>query len=82
MGYAVKKDGSGWRAVDSKDDIYQNEKYQEFQPDVIKLNDSLSEIIRLESSITQRRMREAILGIDNGWLADVESKIAALREKL
>lgn len=40
------------------------------------------EILKLEYSITQRRLREAILGVDNGWLADVESKIAALREKL
>lgn len=36
----------------------------------------------LESSITPRRIRESILGTDNGWLADVDSKIKALRKKL
>lgn len=42
----------------------------------------ISEIYDLESTITQRRIREAILGTDNGWLANVETQIAALREKL
>lgn len=33
----------------------------------------------LEASITPRRMREAVLGIDGGWLANVEKQIATLR---
>ncbi len=41
-----------------------------------------SEITVLEASITQRRTREAILGTDNGWLANVDSQIAALRAQL
>jgi hypothetical protein len=42
----------------------------------------LSQIAKLEATITPRRQREAILGIDNGWLADVNAQIAALRAKL
>jgi hypothetical protein len=42
----------------------------------------LSQIAELEATVTQRRQREAILGIDNGWLADVNAQIVALRAKL
>lgn len=42
----------------------------------------LSQIKDLEKNVTQRRIREAVLGIDNGWLEDIESQISALREKL
>ena len=42
----------------------------------------LSQIAKLEATITPRRQREAILGIDNGWLADVNAQIATLRAKL
>lgn len=40
------------------------------------------QITSLESTITDRRYREAILGIDNGWLANVDAQIAALRAQL
>ena len=43
---------------------------------------ALSEIKRLESQQTNRRMREHALGIDNGWLAAQDALIAAEREKL
>lgn len=39
-------------------------------------------IRRLEGEVTQRRMREAALGTDGGWLANQESLIAAERAKL
>ncbi|OWY32207.1 hypothetical protein [Herbaspirillum aquaticum] len=42
----------------------------------------LAQILALEATVTQRRLRDAILGTDGGWLKDVESKIAALRAKL
>jgi hypothetical protein len=41
-----------------------------------------SKISLLESAITPRRTREAILGVDNGWLANQETAIAALRAQL
>lgn len=40
------------------------------------------EIRTLEASITPRRIREAVLGMDDGWLASVDAEIAALRAKL
>lgn len=40
------------------------------------------QILALESQVTQRRLREAVLGTDNGWLSDIESQIAALRSQL
>jgi hypothetical protein len=48
----------------------------------IEANRVLNEIIALEASITLRRTREAILGTDNGWLAEQEAAIAALRAQL
>jgi hypothetical protein len=41
------------------------------------------QIAALEADSSKpRRQREAILGIDNGWLADVNAQIVALRAKL
>lgn len=42
----------------------------------------LDQITALEGTITPRRMREAVLGTDGGWLADVNNQIAALRAQL
>jgi hypothetical protein len=42
----------------------------------------LAEITRLESQITPRRMREALLGADGGWLEAQEALIAIERAKL
>jgi len=36
----------------------------------------------LELSITSRRLREAVLGVDNGWLQSVNSEITNLRTQL
>jgi hypothetical protein len=41
-----------------------------------------AEIAALEATITPRRQREAILSIDNGWLADIEIQIGQLRQQL
>lgn len=40
---------------------------------------ALNSILALESTVTERRTREAILGIDGGWLANVNAQIATLR---
>ena len=49
----------------------------------IEDNDETEEqILAIEATITQRRQREAILGTDNGWLADTDAKIKALRDQL
>lgn len=41
-----------------------------------------ADIAALEEKVTPRRTREAILGTDNGWLADVELQIGQLRQQL
>jgi hypothetical protein len=40
------------------------------------------QIAELELSCTPRRLREAILGIDDGWLLDVNNEISDLRDQL
>ena len=40
------------------------------------------DLLGLESSITPRRLRESVLGIDGGWLSDVNAQIERLRKKL
>jgi len=49
-----------------------------------KINrDAMEEILRLESTVTPRRMRDAIASVEGEtWLADIESKIAIERVKL
>lgn len=41
-----------------------------------------AQILALEATVTQRRVRDAILGTDGGWLANVEAQIAVLRGQL
>ena len=41
-----------------------------------------ADIAALEATITPRRTREAILGTDIGWLADIENQIQELRGQL
>lgn len=40
------------------------------------------QIALLESRMTFRRLREAVLGTDNGWLKNLDSQIASLRDQL
>lgn len=42
----------------------------------------LRQIRELEATITPRRLRESILGIDNGWLNELEQQITELRKGL
>lgn len=39
-------------------------------------------IVALEAQVTPRRLREAVLGADAGWLAALEAQIASLRAQL
>ena len=39
-------------------------------------------ILNLEAEITQRRLREAILGTDSDWLKNKEAEITSERSKL
>ena len=42
----------------------------------------LEQIRTLESKVTQRRLREALLGTDGGWLAGIDAQIADLRAQI
>jgi hypothetical protein len=41
-----------------------------------------SQIRQKEATVTQRRLREATLGTDNGWLQALDAEIAVLRGQL
>lgn len=43
---------------------------------------AITQIAELEATVTQRRLREAALGTDNGWLKAIDAQIAALRATL
>lgn len=45
-------------------------------------SDIVDEITQLENSQTPRRMREAALGVDGGWMDALNSQIALLRQEL
>ena len=51
-------------------------------PSLPQINPILLQILNLEGQITTRRLREAVLGIDNGWLANIEAQIVVLRGQL
>lgn len=68
-----------WKLVD-----YTKNELEEIasQKEKDRKQEILSQITSIELSITERRIREAILGVDNGWLANVDAQIKALRSKL
>jgi hypothetical protein len=68
-----------WIILDLNDEQLVLAQAQKIEDEKAKIK---AEIAALESAITIRRTREAILGTDNGWLADIESQIATLRTQL
>lgn len=44
--------------------------------------DTQRKIVQYEREVTPRRIREAILGVDGGWLATKDAEIATERSKL
>lgn len=70
MSYAIRKDGLGWRAVDSSADCAPDEEYADAQPALIAVH--LGNVL----SVTMRQARLALLAI--GKLDDVEAAINAL----
>jgi len=83
MGYAIRKDGQGWRAVSGPGDVGEGETFSATAPAPIPENPILAKIAALEGDVTNRRLREAAL-TDEGkaWLAKQDAAIAALRAKL
>lgn len=52
-------------------------------PDPIPESDLIKmQIAELESKVTDRRLREALLGIDDGWLLNINSQISELRDSI
>lgn len=43
---------------------------------------TLAKIAELEASVTDRRIREAVLGLDSGWLKSLNDQVATLRATL
>lgn len=68
-----------WSIIQLEGDALIDAQAQKVEDEKAKIK---ADIAALEATITPRRTREAILGIDNGWLADVESHIQELRGQL
>jgi hypothetical protein len=84
MSYAIRKDGLGWRSVASAAEVGSDEVFSTNQP-VLTLSANeviISQIAALEATVTPRRIREAVLGSDSGWLANINNQIAILRGNL
>lgn len=72
---ALEGTGIGWSYVNG---VFINE-----NKPIIDVKDKIkSDIAALEAKVTPRRIREAILGTDNGWLVAQDAAIAALRAQL
>lgn len=85
MSYAIRKDGQGWRAVNGPDDLEAEEVFSNEAPGPIVPTTKqliLSGIADLEATVTDRRIREAVLGVDGGWLKSLNDQVAALRKQL
>lgn len=67
MGYAIRDDGLGWRAVNSEADLLDGESYSEEQPPVI-------EPPRIPQEVTRFQARAALY--QSGLLETVEAEIA------
>ena len=68
-----------WSIIQLEGDALIDAQAQKVEDEKAKIK---ADIAALEATITPRRTREAILGIDNGWLADIELQIQELRGQL
>ena len=80
--------GAVWSYINETWVVHDNARYNELvAEEKTKLDDSVkanikSEIDAIEATITPRRIRESIIGTDNGWLIKQDSAIALLRKQL
>lgn len=88
MGYAIRKDGQGWRSVESKSDCTSDEVFSADQPEMILTNHRLTEIdarltqIDLESIRPTRALRlypESELDLNK--LEQLEAEAELLRDE-
>jgi len=68
-----------WNIIQLDGDALIDAQAQKVEDEKAKIK---SDIAALEEKVTPRRTREAILGTDNGWLADIELQIQELRGQL
>ena len=68
-----------WQIIQLEGDQLIDAQAQKVEDEKVKIK---ADIAALEATITPRRTREAILGTDNGWLADIENQIQELRGQL
>ena len=68
-----------WSIIQLEGDQLTDAQAQKVEDEKAKIK---ADIAALEATITPRRTREAILGTDNGWLADIELQIQELRGQL
>ena len=68
-----------WNIIQLEGDQLTDAQAQKVEDEKSKIK---SDIAALEATITPRRTREAILGTDNNWLADIELQIQELRGQL
>ena len=68
-----------WSIIQLEGDALIDAQAQKVEDEKAKIK---ADIAALEATITPRRTREAILGTDNGWLADIELQIQELRGQL
>ena len=68
-----------WSIIQLEGDALIDAQVQKVEDEKAKIK---ADIAALEATITPRRTREAILGTDNGWLADIELQIQELRGQL
>lgn len=67
----------GWKKISDDEG-----KALEASPALTEREAIINQIADLEMQATPRRLREAALGEDDGWLKDLDAKISALRAKL
>lgn len=68
-----------WNIIQLEGDQLTDAQAQKVEDEKAKIK---ADIAALEEKVTPRRTREAILGTDNGWLADIELQIQELRGQL
>ena len=88
MGYYINKDGNYYEGDRQGEDaevpqrpspyhVWQDGEWVDDKKAI-----AVQRITELEATITIRRIREAALGTDGGWLKNVDDQIAALRATL
>jgi hypothetical protein len=95
MNYCYSNNGLSWRMVSPSYIAQEGEVLFNTVPSSSELSSAFSQytitaaaasikaqIIALEATATPRRLREAVLGTDSGWLGNLNTQITALRAQL